>query len=453
MPILLLSLPSPTHAHLAGTLLPRGFFLGLGLIYLAALALDRLAERLNVPAAVAILLLGLALPSGILAQAQPFGALQVETVHRVSLALLIFYAGLGTDLRRIRGMVATGLRLGTVGALITLLITGLSLLLLRPTLAGGLPLAAVWLVACCLVPTDSGALEDLLGALGPRVSGRLTHLLQFEAALSTLTALLCFGFLAGVFQGHGHSEHQALHGAMGATVTAQLGAVALHLLAGLAAGSLVGVLAPRLIDTLVRSEQQLLLVAISLAFVAYGLGQLLGGGGLMAVFAAGVCLANGHEPSSRFQPHALARVMHPFNTAAELTVLLLLGLLVEPSQLLTVLPLAIPLAIVLPLARWAGVGAVLPAPSFPRRERLIVTGCGLRAAVPLALAVSMAEELPHLRGLSAATAETLAPRLLALIFAVVLIHLLLQSVAMRRLLPGGDGGEASRAAARHRPLD
>ena len=145
--------------------------------------------------------------------------------------------------------------------------------------------------------------------------------------------------------------------------------------------------------------------------------------------------------------------MHPFNTAAELTVLLLLGLLVEPSQLLTVLPLAIPLAIVLPLARWAGVGAVLPAPSFPRRERLIVTGCGLRAAVPLALAVSMAEELPHLRGLSAATAETLAPRLLALIFAVVLIHLLLQSVAMRRLLPGGDGGEASRAAARHRPLD
>jgi NhaP-type Na+/H+ or K+/H+ antiporter len=172
----------------------------------------------------------------------------------------------------------------------------------------------------------------------------------------------------------------------------------------------------------------------------------------MAVFAAGVCLANGHEPISRFQPQALARVMHPFNTAAELTVLLLLGLLVKPSELLSVLPVAVLLALVLTLARWAGVGAVLPARSFPRRERLIVTGFGLRGAVPLALAVSMAEELPHLRGLTAATAETLAPRLVALIFAVVLIHLLLQSFLMRGLLPGGDAGAASMAAARHRPL-
>ena len=38
----LIALPLP-HAHLEGTLLPRGFFLGLGLIYLAALAVDRLA--------------------------------------------------------------------------------------------------------------------------------------------------------------------------------------------------------------------------------------------------------------------------------------------------------------------------------------------------------------------------------------------------------------------------
>ena len=435
MPFLTLFPQLPGHAHLEGTLLPRGFFLGLGLIYLAALALDRLAERLKLPGAIAILLLGLAFPSAVLTQAQPFGLVEVETIHRVSLALLIFYAGLSTDLRRIRGMVGTGLRLGTVGALITLLTTGLGLLLLRPALAGGLPLAAVWLVAACLVATDCGALEDLLVALGPRVSGRLRHLLQFEAALSILTALLSFGFIAGVFQGHGNSEHQALQGAFGATVPMQLAAVALHLLAGLVAGVLVGGLASRLIDGLVRSEPQLLLVAIALAFVAYGLGQLFGGGGLMAVYAAGVCLANG-QAIRRFELHALERVLHPFNTAAELTVLLLLGLLVKPGQLLTVLPLGALLTLVLLVARWVGVWAVLPARSFPQWDRLIVAGCGLRAAVPLALAVSMAQELPHLRGLSEATAEPLAPRLLALIFAVVLMDLLLQSVLMRRLLPG-----------------
>jgi hypothetical protein len=114
----LIALPLP-HAHLEGTLLPRGFFLGLGLIYLAALAVDRLAAHWRLPGAAAVLLLGLVIPSQWLTQAQPLGPLQVETLHRVSLALLIFYAGLKTDLRRIRGMTVAGLRLGCGGVVIT----------------------------------------------------------------------------------------------------------------------------------------------------------------------------------------------------------------------------------------------------------------------------------------------------------------------------------------------
>ena len=43
---LLIALP---HPHLQGTLLPRGFFLGLGLNYLAALAVDRLAATWRLP--------------------------------------------------------------------------------------------------------------------------------------------------------------------------------------------------------------------------------------------------------------------------------------------------------------------------------------------------------------------------------------------------------------------
>lgn len=50
-----------SQPHLEGTILPRGFFLGLGLIYLLALGLDRLCERLRLPGTVAILLFGLLL--------------------------------------------------------------------------------------------------------------------------------------------------------------------------------------------------------------------------------------------------------------------------------------------------------------------------------------------------------------------------------------------------------
>ena len=426
----------PPQARLEGTLLPHGFFLVLGLIYLVALAVDRLAQRLRVPAAAAILLLGLAISRG-MEGIHHVSTLHVESIHRISLALLIFYAGLCTDLRRIRGTVGAGLRLGTVGVLLTLLIVGLVLKLVGPALGGEglamIPFAAAWLAACCLTPTDSGALEDLLGSLDRGLSGRLRHLLHFEAALSTLSALLLFGFLAGFFHAHSPHDSVGLHGEAAKDLLSQVGLVARHVLAGLLAGGLVGGLAPWLIDKLVRSEQQLLLVAISLAFVAFGFGQLFGGGGLLAVFIAGVWLSNGHYRLKRFDQHALERVMHPFNTAAELSVLLLLGFLVTPTNLIRMLPLGLLLALVLPLARQAGVWVSLGGEAFSKVERWIVGSCGLRGAVPLALAVAMADELPHLVGVPADRAEDLGALLLALIYVVVLLNLLLQTGVMRRL--------------------
>lgn len=428
----LIALP---HAHLEGTLLPRGFFLGLGLIYLAALAVDRLAANWRLPGAAAVLLVGLVIPNEWLAQAQPPGPLQVETLHRLSMALLIFFAGLKTDLRRIRGMTAAGLRLGCGGVVITVAMTALVLLLLAPLLADGLPPAAAVLAVWCLGATDIGAIEDLLAALGHPIRGRLSHLLQFEVAVSTVFTLMGFGLVAGVLQAQPHGGHQALHGALASRLPEQLGAVGLHLIAGLLAGLVVGVVAPRLIDALVRSEQMLLLVAVALAFVAFGFGQLLGGGGLLAVFVAGVLLSNGRYRIGRFEQQALGRVMHPLNTAAEITVLLLLGLLVKPAVMLTVLPLGLALAIVVPLARLLAVSALLPYARFPWTDRLMIAGCGLRAAVPLALGVSMMEELPHLRGVIPALAEPLGDQLLALLFVVVLADLVLQPLLMRRLLP------------------
>ncbi|MFM7229588.1 MAG: cation:proton antiporter [Cyanobacteriota bacterium] len=422
-------LQPPTH--LAGTLLPRGFFIGLGLIYLAALAADRLAACWRLPGAAAVLLLSLAIPDAWLSNAHGLGAVQLETLHRVSLSLLIFYAGLRTNLRRIHGMLDAGLRLGSLGVLITLAVTGLVLQWLAPLLLPGLPPAAVWLAVCCLGATDSSAIEDLSLALNHGISGRLRHLLLFEAALSIVVTLLCFGVAVGLLQGHQHSDHQGLHGLLASHLPQQLGVLGLHLVAGLLAGLCVGVVAPRLIDGLVRSDELLLLVAVALAFVAYGLGQLLGGGGLLAVFVAGLSFANGRERVSRFEPQALARVMHPLNTAAEMTVLLLLGLLAQPAALLSVVPLGLLLALVLPLARGVAVAALLPSASFSGQERLVLTGGGLRAAVPLALAVSMTEELPHLRGVTPALAEPLGAQLLALIFVVVLVDLLLQPLLLR----------------------
>jgi len=142
-------------------------------------------------------------------------------------------------------------------------------------------------------------------------------------------------------------------------------------------------------------------------------------------------LSNGRYRIGRFEQQALCRVMHPFNTAAEITVLLLLGLLVKPVALLSVLAIGLALAVVVPVARLLMVIVLLPGKRFPWHDRLVVAGFGLRGAVPLALAVSMTEELPHLTGVAAPLAEPLGEQLLALLFIIVLTDLLLQPLLVR----------------------
>ncbi len=162
------------------------------------------------------------------------------------------------------------------------------------------------LAVCCLGATDSGAIKALLVALGHSIRGRIS-------------------LVAVVLQAQPHGDHQALHGLLASLLPEHLEALGVHLLAGLLAGLVAGAVASRLIDALVRSEPMLLLVAVALALVAFGFGQLLGGGGLLAVFVAGELLSNGHYRIGRFEQQALGRVMHPLNTADAITLLPPLG--------------------------------------------------------------------------------------------------------------------------------
>ena len=171
-----------------------------------------------------------------------------------------------------------------------------------------------------------------------------------------------------------------------------------HLLAGILAGGCIGLGARLLMAPLMGIREQLLILAISIAFMAYGFGNFLGGGGLVAVFTAGLVMASQsdakNEPShsspqqdqspqqqSSQQHQTLQQVLLPFNTTAEFTILLLLGLLVYPPDLLAVLPLALVTALLLLLVvRPATVLLLGWRSCLDRREQLLVACCGMRSA-------------------------------------------------------------------------
>ena len=268
-----------------GTILPRGFFLATGVIYILALGLHRLAWRLAIPSALPILAMALVvnwLHHGLHVVSHG----QVETLHTTSLALLLFYAGLNTDLDRIRGRLSLALALPTIGILFSGLLLGLLLWALghiglpflpRAGLAAPLPLGVAMLTATCLLPTDGSANEELAHQWGHHAPKHVQPVLAFEAALGSATAILCFGLVVTLFLGLQHGGQGDFRLGAVQELPSSLLELVRHLLAGLAAGLLVGLLANRLIPLLVSHSEHLLILAVSVAFVAYAMGNLLGG--------------------------------------------------------------------------------------------------------------------------------------------------------------------------------
>jgi cell volume regulation protein A len=94
------------------------------------------------------------------------------------------------------------------------------------------------------------------------------------------------------------------------------------------------------------------------------------------------------------------------------------GLLISGALMLVVRPLSVLL--------------FQPLTPLNKRETALVCWCGLRGAVPLALAYSVVHALPNIKGISEAQAASMEPEVQGLIFVVVVSNLLLQGLSLPR---------------------
>jgi cell volume regulation protein A len=74
-----------------------------------------------------------------------------------------------------------------------------------------------------------------------------------------------------------------------------------------------------------------------------------------------------------------------------------------------------------------------PLSPFNARESLLISWCGLRGAVPLALSYRAVDQLSQLRGVAAESITALAQNGQGIVFVVVLANLLVQGLSMPRL--------------------
>lgn len=403
----------------------------IGVVFIGTLAISRFSVKVGIPAILGVLLLGLSINITTLKITHS----QAENFHVLCLALLLFYAGLKTDLIAIRGFLKYGILLAVGGVLASSLLLGgfiwwLSFATTDQFNLGisSMPFGAALLTAACLGSTDAGATLSVLRNIQNKVPERLRHLLEFESSVNDPSALLFYGLVVGLFVTTGSGMGTI---SLQATALNELRKFVQQVSGGLLLGFIFGYLAIFVINHLVTERSQLLIVAVSIAFVVYGTAFYMGGSGLIAIYICGLFLTNMSYRLPDITHVTLQEVLLPFNTMTEISVFLVFGLLVNPADLVHSLPAGLLTALGLMLiARPLSVLIFQSQSPFSFRETLLVSWCGLRGAVPLALSYELVVAIPRLRGIDAALLQPLAHDCQSIIFIVVVVNLLLQGLTL-----------------------
>jgi potassium/hydrogen antiporter len=293
----------------------------------------------------------------------------------VALALILFEGGLTAGFAEIRPVLRSSLSLALVGTLGTALLAGLAAWLLFDFSA-----LESMLLGSIVAATDGAAVFSVLR--GSTLRRRLARTLEGEAGFNDPVAvLLVVGFIDWIQQpGYGVVDMLLLFGR-------ELGI-------GLAIGLAVGWLGVQgLRRARLGTAGAYPLGTIGIAAVGYGAAATLHGSGFLAVYLAGLILGSATIPAK-----VTVRIFHQgFAWIAQVTMFLVLGLLVFPSQLGHVTLEGTVLSVVLAfVARPVAVALSTAFSGYTAPERVVLGWAGLRGAVPVVLATfPVIEGVPH----------------------------------------------------------
>lgn len=370
-----------------------------GVLLIAGTYLDRIGDRLRVPGVLLVLVLGLLTDNDISAlpgETPPLLSLaHASDIAQVAVGVVLFHAGLGTNWREFRGVLKPGLRLALVGSVITavllmLAIHGLQSQSLVPMPHGWGPALFIGAMVCS---TDASAVLSVLRPLAHRLPKRLLDLLECESGindpvavvLAQLGLVLAAASLSGSAAQLSSPDWVSAGPKLVSEVIREFGLGALI-------GTMVGSVASRLLDErspahVSEQEHHRAVLGLAILFLLLGGTTLLGGSDLLAAFVAGLVIGNSVEMED--ERLDLEQATGSYLKLAELLLFLCMGLVVEPSSVLMVLPWTLLLFVLMQLVRLVAVVPLLQR-SFTVQEQVFVSLSGLRGAVPIALAIGAA---------------------------------------------------------------
>ncbi len=336
-----------------------------GALLAAGIGAALVADRARVPGLLLFLILGILVGSEGIGGVEFDDVNAAQTAGTIGLVLILFEGGLTAGWHEIRPVLRTAVGLATVGTFLTAMAAGL---------------AAIWIfdlsalqgliLGSAVAATDSAAIFAVLR--GSQLERRLARTLEGESGMNDPVALL-------LVIGFGEWLLDPSYGAADMAL-----AFVVKLTLGAALGLAAGWFARRAIASVELPTQGLYPVAtLATAALSYGVAEVAGGSGFLAVYVTALVLGTGSLPARS----TVVSFHQGLSWLAQIGLFFLLGLLVLPAQLWDVAGKGLLLSVVLifvarPLATML---VTLPA-RLNLRERAMLSWAGLRGAIPIWLA-------------------------------------------------------------------
>ncbi len=381
------------HLPVDGIVLVAAGLMVIGVLFVGS------SDRLRVPAALLSLGVGIVFGSDVLGLVDMSDMALVRDLSVVALMIILFEGGLTTKPSVLRESGVPGFVLANVGVLVTAGITAVGTeLLFSPGWETSLIIGAV------VASTDAAVVFDLVRRAP--IPKRLAGILEVESGVNDPFAILLTIGLIEITRSQPSAAEWLLFGAR-------------QLVGGLAIGLLGGWLGSKFLSIRLRSSGLYPLLAMGMAGLTFAVAAALSSSGFLAVYICGLVIgakAPRHRREIRSFHSSLAN-------GADITLFLLLGLLVFPSELPQVaIPGLVVTAVLLFVARPVAVALAMLPFGLNWKEKTLLSWAGLRGALPIVLAT-----FPATAGVAS------GDRIFNIVFFVVIASALLQGTTVEPL--------------------
>ncbi len=363
-----------------------------GGVLLAGIAATRLAGRLGLPSLLLFLTVGVLLGEDVIGL--DFDDAQLaQALGTAALAVILVEGGLTTQWSAVRRLLAPAAVLATAGVAVSVVVTAAGAHYLL-----GMDWHPALLLGAIVSSTDAAAVFAVLRALP--LPQKVTGLLEAESGFNDApTIILVLVFSTAVTD---------LPGPVSIA-----GSVLYQLSAGAALGLLIGRVGVAALRHVALPATGLYpLATVAFGILAFAAGGAVNASGIIAAYLAGLVLGNADLPHRA----ATRSFAEGAGWLAQIGLFVMLGLLVTPSELPSVILPALAVGLVLLLiARPLSVAVCLLPFRIPWREQVFISWAGLRGAVPIVLAT-----FPVVAGVDGAR------DLLNIVFVLVVLFTLVQ---------------------------